>query len=234
MSNLELPAVRVSGVTKSYVEGDVSRQVLRGIDLELSPGRFAALLGRSGAGKSTLLNVLSGIDTPDSGTIEIGSVEISRLGEEERTAFRRRHLGFVFQAFNLIPTLSAVENVALPLTLNGVKTPQALARAGELLERVGLGDRRSTFPDRLSGGEQQRIAIVRALIHEPTLLLADEPTGNLDHETGGVVMDLLHRLVREFGVTMLVVTHDHDLLAASDVVLRLKEGRLEIVTEGRS
>lgn len=233
MPSLELPAVRVSGVTKSFVEGDVRREVLRGVELELPSGQFAALLGRSGAGKSTLLNVLSGIDSPDSGTIEIGAVEISRMNEEERTAFRRQHLGFVFQAFNLIPTLSVVENVALPLTLNRVPIRIALKRAEELLERVGLGDRGSTFPDRLSGGEQQRVAIVRALIHGPTLLLADEPTGNLDHDTGRVVMDLLHGLVREFGVTMVVVTHDHDLLAASDVVLRLKDGRLERVTEER-
>ena len=141
MTSLDVPAVRVSGFTKSYVEGDVRRQVLRGVDLERSPGRFAALLGRSGAGKSTLLNMLSGIDSPDAGSIEIGSVEISRLGEEERTDFRRQHLGFVFQAFNLIPTLSAVENVALPLTLNRVPTAQALKRAGELLDRVGLSDR---------------------------------------------------------------------------------------------
>lgn len=225
-------ALRAVSIRKSFVEGAVRRDVLRGADLVLERGRFGALLGRSGAGKSTLLNVLSGIDVPDAGRVEVGGIELSALGEEDRTAFRRRHLGFVFQAFNLIPTLSVVENVALPLTLNGAATTPAIRRAAELLERVGLGDRRSAYPDRLSGGEQQRVAIVRALAHEPTLLLADEPTGNLDWETGRAVMDLLHGLVREFGVTMLVVTHDHDLLAASDAVWRLREGILEPVTEG--
>ncbi len=227
-------ALRAVSITKSFVEGAVRRDVLRGADLLLERGRFGALLGRSGAGKSTLLNVLSGIDVPDAGRVEIDGIELSALGEEDRTAFRRRHLGFVFQAFNLIPTLSVVENVALPLTLNGSATEHAIRRAGELLDRVGLADRRSAYPDRLSGGEQQRVAIVRALAHEPTLLLADEPTGNLDWETGRSVMDLLHGLVREFGVTMLVVTHDHDLLAASDAVWRLRGGILEPVPEGRA
>lgn len=227
-------ALRAVSITKSFVEGAVRRDVLRGADLLLERGRFGALLGRSGAGKSTLLNVLSGIDVPDAGRVEIDGIELSALGEEDRTAFRRRHLGFVFQAFNLIPTLSVVENVALPLTLNGSATAHAIRRAGELLDRVGLADRRSAYPDRLSGGEQQRVAIVRALAHEPTLLLADEPTGNLDWETGRSVMDLLHGLVREFGVTMLVVTHDHDLLAASDAVWRLRGGILEPVPEGRA
>lgn len=218
----------VESVSKAYREAGVVHPILSDLSLELPRGSFAALLGRSGSGKSTLLNVIGGIDVPDSGRVVIEDVDVATLGEEERTAFRRVHLGFVFQSFNLIPTLTVGENAALPLVLSGMSERDAAVRARAMLDRVGLADRMNAWPDRLSGGEQQRVAIVRALVHKPALVLADEPTGNLDYETGRTVMGLLHGLVREMGVTMLVVTHDREFLNASDVVLEMRGGTLEI------
>jgi putative ABC transport system ATP-binding protein len=186
-----------------------------------------ALLGPSGSGKSTLLNLVSGIDTPDAGSIDIDGVRVTDLDERERTLFRRRHIGFVFQFFNLLPTLTVEENLLLPLELKGRLDAAARRRARELLEHVGLADRAATFPDRLSGGEQQRIALARALVHEPALILADEPTGNLDPATGEKMLDLLDRLVRDAGRTLLVVTHSRELAAHADRVLRIVDGRLE-------
>ncbi len=219
-------------LTRAFREGEGSRSVLRGVDLTIERGEFVALLGRSGAGKSTLLNVISGIDKPTSGSVTIGGRELSSLSENERTLFRRRHIGFVFQSFNLIPTLTVRENVLLPLDLaedQGASTERR-ARALSFLDQVGLGDRGSSFPDVLSGGEQQRVAIARALASEPMLLLADEPTGNLDYETGRQVMDLLHRLATESNTTMLVVTHDRDFLEASDRVYEMRDGALHRVS----
>ncbi len=192
----------------------------------MAPGEVVAILGPSGSGKSTLLNVVSGIDDPDAGEVEIAGTPVGRLRDRERTLFRRRRLGFVFQFFNLVPTLTVRENLLLPLELNGVTGSEARRRADGLLDRVGLGDRGDTYPDRLSGGEQQRVAIARAVVHEPTLLLADEPTGNLDRETGRRVLDLLAEIVRDAGLTLVVVTHSHDVLELADRVLTLRDGRL--------
>ena len=214
------------GVSRVFREGLHTRIVLDAVDLTLAPGTFVALIGRSGSGKSTLLNLISGLDRPTSGEVVVGGVNLTQRTERERTLFRRRHVGFVFQAFNLIPTLTVAENVRLPLELNGRPAEAARAVAHEALAAVDLADRADSFPDRLSGGEQQRVAIARALVHRPRLLLADEPTGNLDYETGRQVMDLLHRLVRQTGTTMLVVTHDRDFLEVSDRVLTLRQGRL--------
>ncbi|MFN2166947.1 MAG: ABC transporter ATP-binding protein, partial [Anaerolineae bacterium] len=175
-------------VSKAYQEGDRQRVVLDGASAEFARGEFVSLLGRSGSGKSTLLNLISGIDRPDAGEIWVGDLELTRLSERDRTLFRRRRIGFVFQFFNLIPTLSVIENVTLPLELGGARVKAARAAAEPLLDAVGLLDRIATFPDRLSGGEQQRVAIARALVHDPLLVLADEPTGNLDEATGGTVM----------------------------------------------
>ena len=186
-----------------------------------------ALLGPSGSGKSTLLNLVSGIDTPDAGSIEIDGVRVTELGERDRTLFRRSHIGFVFQFFNLLPTLTVEENLLLPLELKGRLDAAARGRARELLDHVGLADRAATFPDRLSGGEQQRVALARALVHEPALILADEPTGNLDSATGEKMLDLLDRLVRDAGRTLLAVTHSRDLAAHADRVIRIVDGRLE-------
>ena len=218
--------LRLDAVTRTFHEGDAERAVLIGVTATVEAGSFAALYGRSGSGKSTLLNVIAGIDRPTSGRVLYGDTDLTALSERERTLFRRRRLGFVFQAYNLIPTLSAVENVRLPLELVG-RREGADDRARELLAAVGLGDRASAFPDRLSGGEQQRVAIARALAHDPDLVLADEPTGNLDAHTAETVLDLLTALARERGRTLLIVTHDPALAAKADRVLTLVDGRLE-------
>ncbi len=224
------PAVSVRAITKSYEEGGSLREVLKGVDLELSAGELVVLLGRSGAGKSTLLNMIGGLDTPDSGEVILGETRLARLTERERTLFRREHIGFVFQSFNLIPTLTVLENVMLPLELSG-RAQEGREVAIEHLRHVGLDDRSDSFPDRLSGGEQQRVAIARALANRPLLVLADEPTGNLDFRTGGQVMRLFADLVREQGTTMLVVTHDADFLDESDRILAMRDGTVREVSD---
>ena len=223
-SNLEF--IRLEQLAKSYLEGPHERCVLCDMNATFAEGEFAAILGRSGSGKSTLLNVISGIDRVDSGSVWFGGQNLTALDDRQRTLFRRRKIGFIFQFFNLIPTLTVWENVVLPLELNGLTTPDDTRRAEVLLEAVELLDRRSTFPDRLSGGEQQRVAIVRALVYDPLLILADEPTGNLDEETGRRVMQLLDRLTRQSGKTILLVTHSNEAAAYADRVLHLREGRL--------
>ena len=218
--------LEVRGLNKTYREGDRTLTVLHGVDLAITAGERVALLGRSGSGKSTLLNLLGGIDRPDQGTIAIRGEVFSDLDEHRRTLFRRRRIGFIYQAFNLIPTLSAVENVALPLELNGVASERAERQARQLLDKIGLAQRANAFPDRLSGGEQQRVAIARALVHEPALVLADEPTGNLDAQTGRQVLDLLSELFTNRGSGLLVVTHSQEVARRADRVLTLDDGRL--------
>src|SRR5262245_25273607 len=220
--------IRVESVSKAFEEGERRREVLRDLSLEVAAGEVVALLGRSGSGKSTLLNVVAGIDRPTSGRVFVDGTEVSALSERERTLFRRRRIGFVFQFFNLLPTLSVSENVLLPIELIGRgRDPEARAAAAGLLEAVGLGDRGASAPDRLSGGEQQRVAVARALAHDPALVLADEPTGALDAETGRAVLALLVRLARERGKTVLVASHSAEVAAAAARVLRLDSGRLE-------
>ena len=218
--------VEMRDLTKIYVEGDETRSVLRQVNASVGEGEFVALAGPSGSGKTTLLNLISGIDTPTGGEVMIDSVSITGLGERERTLFRREKIGFVFQFFNLIPTLSIGENLLLPLQLNGYGRNRARERVDELLERVGLGDRLDSYPDRLSGGEKQRVAIARALVHDPQLVLADEPTGNLDADTGMAVMSLLDRLVRDGGKTMIAVSHSDMVIGMADRALTLEDGRL--------
>jgi putative ABC transport system ATP-binding protein len=185
-----------------------------------------AILGKSGSGKSTLLNLISGIDLVDGGRIWVDGQSLTDFDERQRTLYRRQNIGFVFQFFNLIPTLTVWENVVLPLELAGVPSGEIERRAESLLESVGLLDRRETFPDRLSGGEQQRVAIARALVHDPLLVLADEPTGNLDEETGRQVMSLLDRLTRQNGKNLILVTHSAEAAAYADRVLTLRDGTL--------
>ncbi|MDX1430376.1 MAG: ABC transporter ATP-binding protein [Rhodothermales bacterium] len=226
------PIVAVTNLSKSFSEGGDNRRVLDGLDLTIERGELVVLLGRSGAGKSTLLNLVSGLDTPDRGSVVLGGTNLEALSERERTLFRRRHIGFVFQSFNLIPTLTVIENILLPLELNGGVQPEGLRRAAELLERVGLSDREATYPDRLSGGEQQRVAIARALVHEPLLVLADEPTGNLDYRTAKSVMEIYLDLIRENGTTMLIVTHDMDFLDHADRLLEMRDGKVATPDDG--
>ena len=220
------PIVQINGLHKSFSEGSQTRDVLHGLDITFYQGEFVALFGQSGSGKSTLLNLISGIEQPDSGQICINSVEMTALRERERTLFRRDHIGFIFQFFNLIPTLTVLENVTLPQELAGKKETAVRPLALELLARVGLADRRDAFPDKLSGGEQQRVAIARALAHDPMLLLADEPTGNLDEETGALVLDLLLELTRAAGKTLIMATHNPEIAHLADRVLRVVDGRL--------
>ncbi len=224
--NTDPPMIQLSGVTKTYEEAGRRRPVFEGLNMRIARGETAVVLGRSGSGKSTLLNLISGIDLPDTGEVMVDGVNLTRLGERERTLFRRRCVGFVFQFFNLIPTLTVEENLLLPLELNNTLTDAERRRALALLQEVGLGERRNTYPDRLSGGEQQRIAIARALVHRPALLLADEPTGNLDAETGALALELLSRLIREADMTMVVVTHSAEVIAIADRVLTVRDGRL--------
>jgi putative ABC transport system ATP-binding protein len=218
--------IRLSGLSKGFQEGGQVRTVLRGAEAEFANGEFVAILGKSGSGKSTLLNLISGIDLVDGGDIWVNGQRLTALNERQRTLFRRHNIGFVFQFFNLIPTLTVWENVMLPLELAGVDNEEARRRAETLLQAVGLLDRRDTFPDRLSGGEQQRVAIARALVHDPLLVLADEPTGNLDEDTGQQVMALLDRLTRQQGKNLILVTHSHEAAAYADRTLTLRDGKL--------
>jgi putative ABC transport system ATP-binding protein len=218
------PFVAITRLSKSFEEGGKQRMVLHDLDLTLARGEFVVLLGRSGSGKSTLLNMLGGIDTPTTGSINVAGIDLATLGEHQRTLFRRQHIGFIFQFYNLLPTLTVGENVLLPLELNGRSGKAARDHAMELLQRVGLADRRDSYPDRLSGGEQQRVAIARALVHDPALILADEPTGNLDADTGRVVLDLLDRLTRQAGKNLLMATHSADVIPYADRVLRIEDG----------
>jgi len=218
--------MRLEGLSKGFQEGGQTRTVLRGADAEFGRGEFVAILGKSGSGKSTLLNLISGIDVVDAGDIWVDGQRLTGLGERQRTLFRRQNIGFVFQFFNLIPTLTVWENVVLPLELAGLDNRDAQRQAEALLDAVGLLDRRDTFPDRLSGGEQQRVAIARALVHDPLLVLADEPTGNLDEETGRQVMALLDRLTRQNGRNLILVTHSREAAAYADRVLTLRDGQL--------
>ena len=218
------PSIELIDVHKSYREGERTHRVLAGASAVVRGGERVALLGPSGSGKSTLLNLVSGIDLADAGHVRVGDADIGALTERDRTLFRRSHVGFVFQFFNLVPTLTVMENLLLPLELTGAVNGRD--RAVSLLDAVGLADRAAAFPDRLSGGEQQRVAIARALVHRPGLLLADEPTGNLDEDTGEVVVRLLDELVRASGTTLFVVTHSRELAGRMDRVLRLDHGRL--------
>jgi putative ABC transport system ATP-binding protein len=218
--------IRIQGLSKTYAEGETRLPVLQQVDLEVGAGERVALLGRSGSGKSTLLNLVAGIDRPDRGTLWVEGRQLETLGERERTLFRRRRIGFIYQFFNLIPTLTLVENVRLPLELNGWPEARIRQRTRELLAALSLEARAEAFPDHLSGGEQQRVAIARALAHEPPLLLADEPTGNLDAGTGRRVLDLLFSLTRDRRHTLLVVTHSLEVARAADRVLVLDGGGL--------
>lgn len=216
------------GLSRRFREGEREHVVLDGVDLDIQRGETVALRGRSGSGKSTLLNLVGGIDAPDAGTVTVAGVELTNLSEHERTLFRRQHIGFVYQSFNLVPTLNVADNVRLVLELN--KVASASQRIAELLDAVGLADRAGSFPDVLSGGEQQRVAIARALAHQPAVLLADEPTGNLDDTTAEGVLELLDTLVRASGHTMLIATHSVHVASYCDRVLELHNGKLQPTT----
>ena len=209
---------------KTYRSGDRVLTVLHGVTLRVEQGDFIAILGPSGSGKTTLLGLLAGLDTPSGGRVQISGTDLTPLTEDERARFRRDHIGFVFQAFQLIPSLTARENVQVPLELRG--EPEAPARAAALLGRVGLGDRLDHYPTQLSGGEQQRVALARAFVHQPRILFADEPTGNLDATTGESIIALLEELNRERGTTLVLVTHDPVLAERARRTIRLADGAI--------
>ena len=215
--------IQVRGLTKSIHTGTHRVDILKGIDLEIPRGQFAAVMGPSGSGKSTLLGLLAGLDSPTSGQIVLDGEEITSLGEDQMALLRGRKIGFVFQSYHLIPTLTAEENVLLPMELAG-SNHGGRARARDLLERVGLGGRRDHYPVQLSGGEQQRVALARAFALHPPILLADEPTGNLDSATGQVVLDLMLALNREQGATMVLVTHEESIAGCADRRILLRDG----------
>jgi putative ABC transport system ATP-binding protein len=218
------PAAETRQVKKSFNTGEAAVAAVRGVTVAIHPGELTAIVGPSGCGKSSLLSMLGAIDTPTSGEVFVGGVDVATLSDYDRTLLRRRQIGFVFQAFNLMPTLTALENAALPLELDGVSRREAHERARAGLEQVGLGKRVDHLPRMLSGGEQQRVAVARALVTNPTLLLADEPTGNLDTAGGEQVMKLLRELVGKHGQTVVMVTHDAEIAAAADRVLRMRDG----------
>lgn len=228
----EIVLIELSGICKTYLEGDARRTIFDGLEARFEKGEFVCITGRSGSGKSTLLNLISGIDLPDKGEVRIDGADIAKLSDRERTLVRRRGIGFVFQFFNLIPTLDVEENLRLPLELNGMKGGEWDQRVAELLDKVGLLERARSAPENLSGGEQQRIAIARALVHRPELLLADEPTGNLDQKTGRAVLDLLVSMTRDTGATLLMVTHSSEATAHADRVMGIENGRLKKATKG--
>ena len=216
--------VRAQSVSKRYGKGDVAVDALRGATVDFERGRFTAIMGPSGSGKSTLMHILAGLDQPTSGSVQIDGVELTRLKERDLTKLRRDKVGFIFQSFNLLPMLSAAENLTLPLTIAGRKPDRSWYRG--LVDRVGLGDRLAHRPAELSGGQQQRVAVARALVAKPAVLFADEPTGNLDSRTGQEVLDLLRRSVDEFGQTIVMVTHDPGAATVADRVLFLKDGAI--------
>ncbi len=214
------------GLTKIYGTGETAVVALDHVDLEIEPGEFVAVMGPSGCGKSTLLNLIGGLDTPTEGSVVLDGREIASMTDNEITAFRRERIGFVFQFFNLIPVLSAVENAALPLVLADGGSAEADRRADDWLGRVGLVDRRTNRPDQLSGGQQQRVAVARALVSEPALILADEPTGNLDSKASEEIAALLRQVASEWGRAILMVTHDPRIAAHADRIVFMRDGRV--------
>jgi len=222
----EKKTVSVESLEKIYGSGTTVVRALKGVSLGFGAGEFAAIMGPSGSGKSTLLHILGALEEPTSGRVVIGEIDLSGLSDRKLTLLRRARMGFVFQFFNLIPTLTAEENVMLPILISGEKTAVHEERLDELLALIGLEERRGHRPDELSGGEQQRVAIARALIHNPDIVLADEPTGNLDSKTGAGVLDLLRESAARYGQTVVMVTHDPRAAAVADRVIFLADGRV--------
>ena len=220
------PLVRIQGLGKSYQRGGQTLDVLVGVDLDVNAGEFVALMGPSGSGKSTLLNLIAGIDQPSAGRIEIGGVDIASLNERQLADWRAAHVGFIFQFYNLMPVLTAFENVELPLLLTNLSRRERQAHVTAALEMVHLTDRMDHYPNELSGGQQQRVAIARALVTDPALIVADEPTGDLDRQTGEEVLNLLQQLQRELGKTIVMVTHDPKAAARAGRLIHLEKGVL--------
>jgi len=224
-------AVQIHGVTKTYGRGDAAVTALRGVDLEVRAGELLMLVGPSGCGKTTLISVVAGILDQDDGECLVFGEDLNGMRDRDRVLYRGRNIGFVFQAFNLIPTLTAAENVAVPLLILGTPRREAIRRATEALDRVGIGDRGESLPSQLSGGQQQRVAIARSLVHRPRLIVCDEPTSALDHQTGHKVLELLREVALADGRSMIIVTHDARIFSFADRIAKMDDGRIvEVVT----
>lgn len=223
--------IQLEDVVRSYLVGKTQVQALRGLDLEIKDGEFVAIMGPSGSGKSTLMHLIGGLDAPDQGRVLLGDQDIAKQNGNQLAEIRGRKIGFVFQTFNLIPTLSALKNVELPMVFQKIPRRDRHARARELLEQVGLGERLNHRPSELSGGERQRVAIARALVNDPQILLADEPTGNLDAESGEQVMRILTQLNKERKMTVIVVTHNSDVARHAHRIVRMKYGQIEAIAD---
>jgi putative ABC transport system ATP-binding protein len=227
-------AVRCRGLTKTYGTGDASVMALRGIDLDVRRGELLMVAGPSGCGKTTLISVIAAILGQDSGQCEVLGHDLKSMGQNERTRFRGETIGYVFQMFNLLPALSAVENVSVPLLLNGARRREAESRASQALEAVGLGNRQDALPGQMSGGQQQRVAIARALVHDPKLIVCDEPTSNLDHVSGHSMMELLRNAARTPDRALIVVTHDPRIFEFADRIARMDDGKIIEIVEGNN
>jgi putative ABC transport system ATP-binding protein len=221
-----VPAVSTRGIVKDFTSGDAVDRVLHGIDLDLPPGQLTLLVGPSGCGKTTLLSIITGILSPTAGDVTVQGVNLTRLPDRDKVAFRRERLGFIFQQYNLLPALSAAENAALPLVAAGMPLRQAARRAGEVLDRVGMGAHLDKTPNHLSGGQQQRVAIARALVHGPRLVVCDEPTAALDAHTGHTVMEILREIAVDPERAVLVVTHDNRIFEFADRIVHMSDGRI--------
>jgi len=218
--------IRISQLSHSYAEAGQRHEVLHEVSVDIARGESIALLGRSGSGKSTLLNIISGIDSPDTGSVTLDGKKLTAMSEKQRTLFRRQHIGFIYQFFNLVPSLTAAENIALTLELNEVGETESREWVEEIMQTLEIADKASRYPGQLSGGEQQRVAIARALIHQPLIVLADEPTGNLDARTGQSILQILQTLSQEKQSTLMLVTHSLEVAKSADRILTLEDGKL--------
>ncbi|HWQ08572.1 MAG TPA: ABC transporter ATP-binding protein [Holophaga sp.] len=227
MSQNDSPSVRCSGISKTYGTGDTAVQALLGVDLEVNPGELLMLVGPSGCGKTTLISIIAGILDQTDGACTLFGKDLAKMKTDERVRYRGKHIGFVFQAFNLIPTLTVAENTAIPLLINGVDRDKAIAKAVQCLQEVGLGEKVNVLPGQLSGGQQQRVAIARALVHDPELVVCDEPTSALDHQTGTKVMEVLKGLAMDGQRSLVIVTHDARIFSFADRIAHMDDGHID-------
>lgn len=219
--------IRLEHLIRHYDDAGIKHEVLQDVSITIAQGESVALLGRSGSGKSTLLNLISGIDMPDAGVVKVDNIDLTAFNEHKRTLFRREHIGFIYQFFNLVPSLTAQENIEFTLELNGIEKAEMFSRVTSLMAELDIADKANSYPAQLSGGEQQRVAIARALIHRPKIVLADEPTGNLDARTGQSILQLMHKLLKENDSTLLLVTHSLEVANSADRIITLENGYLQ-------